>query len=190
MITDIYSRKIVGWEVHDRQSDVLSSSLVKRACLSEGVSGKDIVLHSDNGSPMKGATMLVTLQNLGVIPSFSRPSVSNDNPYSKSLFKTLKYSPIYPSKPFDTIEIAREWVLTFVRWYNSHHHHSGIKFVIPHILCNCQRVKMVRVVKYNFANFIIFFYYNIFRHESPFLKFKNINSIIFPIVDNCIKYGV
>jgi len=131
IITDIYSRKIVAWEVHDRQNDDLSSNLVKRACLSEGVSGKDIVLHSDNGSPMKGATMLVTLQELGVIPSFSRPSVSNDNPYSESLFKTLKYRPIYPSKPFDNIEIAREWVLAFVRWYNEHHHHSGIKFVTP-----------------------------------------------------------
>jgi len=132
MITDIYSRKVVGWEVHAKQSDTLASNLVKRAYLSEGVIGEDIVLHSDNGSPMKGATMLVTLQSLGVIPSFSRPSVSNDNPYSESLFKTLKYTPIYPSKPFDTIEIARGWVLTFVRWYNHYHHHSGIKFVTPH----------------------------------------------------------
>jgi len=132
MITDIYSRKVVGWEVHAKQSDDLASNLVKRACLSEGVSGENIVLHSDNGSPMKGATMLATLQDLGVIPSFSRPSVSNDNPYSESLFKTLKYTPVYPSKPFDTIDIAREWVLRFVHWYNFHHHHSGIKFVTPH----------------------------------------------------------
>jgi len=132
MITDIYSRKVVGWEVHAKQSDDLASNLVKRACLSEGVSGENIVLHSDNGSPMKGATMLATLQYLGVIPSFSRPSVSNDNPYSESLFKTLKYTPVYPSKPFDTIDIAREWVLRFVHWYNFHHHHSGIKFVTPH----------------------------------------------------------
>jgi len=80
--------------------------------LLEGVTGEDIVLHSDNGSPMKGATMFVTLQNLGVIPSFRRPSVSNDNPYSESLFKTLRYSPIYPSMPFDSMDISREWVLT------------------------------------------------------------------------------
>lgn len=131
MVTDIYSRKIVGWEIHANQRDNLAANLIKRTCLSEGVSGEDIVLHSDNGSPMKGATMLATLQNLGVIPSFSRPSVSNDNPYSESLFKTLKYTPIYPSKPFDTMETAREWVLTFVRWYNNHHRHSGIKFVTP-----------------------------------------------------------
>ncbi len=131
MITDIYSRKVVAWEVHENQSDDLASQLMKRAYLSEGVSGKEIVLHSDNGSPMKGATMLSTLQHLGVIPSFSRPSVSNDNPYSEALFKTLKYTPIYPSKPFDTIDVARTWVLKFVRWYNNHHRHSGIKFVTP-----------------------------------------------------------
>ena len=131
MITDIYSRKVVAWEVHDNQSDDLASQLMKRAYLSEGVSGNEIVLHSDNGSPMKGATMLSTLQHLGVIPSFSRPSVSNDNPYSEALFKTLKYTPIYPSKPFDTIDVARTWVLKFVRWYNHHHRHSGIKFVTP-----------------------------------------------------------
>ncbi len=131
LITDIYSRKVVAWEVHDKQNDDLASQLVKRAYLSEGVGGKEIVLHSDNGSPMKGATMLATLQHLGVIPSFSRPSVSNDNPYSEALFKTLKYTPVYPSKPFDTIDMAREWVLKFVRWYNNHHRHSGIKFVTP-----------------------------------------------------------
>ncbi len=84
MITDIYSRKILGWEVHDRQSDELASYLAKRACLAEGISGEDIVLHSDNGFSMKGATMLCTLQQLGVIPSFSRPSVSNDNLYSEA----------------------------------------------------------------------------------------------------------
>ncbi len=131
MITDIYSRKIVAWEVHDRQSDELASELVKRGCLAEGVSGEDIVLHSDNGSPMKGATMLCTLQQLGVIPSFSRPSVSNDNPYSEALFKTLKYVPSYPSGPFESLEASREWVLNFVRWYNNEHRHSGIKFVTP-----------------------------------------------------------
>ena len=131
MITDIYSRKIVGWEVHDRQSDELASELVKRACLAEGISGEDVVLHSDNGSPMKGATMLCTLQQLGVIPSFSRPSVSNDNPYSEALFKTLKYIPSYPSSPFESLDASREWVLNFVRWYNNEHRHSAIKFVTP-----------------------------------------------------------
>jgi putative transposase len=87
------------------------------------------VLHSDNGSPMKWATMLAQLQKLGIIPSFSRPSVSNDNPYSESLFGTLKYTPAYPAKPFKNIDEARSWVLKFVQWYNQEHRHSALKFV-------------------------------------------------------------
>jgi len=80
---------------------------------------------------MKGATMLATLQQLGVTPSFSRPSVSNDNPYSESLFRTLKYRPEYPEKPFVNLPAARAWVLIFVDWYNNKHLHSSIKFVTP-----------------------------------------------------------
>ena len=91
MIMDIFSRKIVGWEIYENQTDELASVVARKAYLSERIGGKDLVLHSDNGSPMKGATMLATLQNLGVAASFSRPSVSNDNPYSEALFRTLKY---------------------------------------------------------------------------------------------------
>jgi len=131
MIMDIYSRKIVGWEIHENQTDELASDLAKRAYISEGIAGKDLVLHSDNGSPMKGATMLATLQKLGVATSFSRPSVSNDNPYSEALFKTLKYKPGYPVKPFESLEASRGWVLKFVRWYNESHKHSNLKFVSP-----------------------------------------------------------
>lgn len=131
MITDIYSRKIVGWEIHENQSDELASELIQKACLSENIFRDELVLHSDNGSPMKGATMLTTLQKLGIMPSFSRPSVSNDNPYSESLFKTLKYSPAYPSGPFESIFASRMWVHGFVKWYNETHKHSGIKFVSP-----------------------------------------------------------
>ena len=90
-----------------------------------------MILHSDNGSPMKGATMLATLQRLGVIPSFSRPSVSNDNPYSEALFRTLKYTSMYPEKPFETLQAAREWMSKFIVWYNDQHLHSGIKFTTP-----------------------------------------------------------
>lgn len=118
MMMDIYSRKIVAWEVHERETAKHASALIRKACLAEGVREKELVLHADNGSPMKGATMLATLQNLGVIPSFSRPSVSDDNPYSESLFRTLKYTPAYPSKPFTSLGAAREWVHTFVHWYN------------------------------------------------------------------------
>jgi transposase InsO family protein len=131
LFLDVFSRKIVGWEVHDCESAEHSSRLLTKICLSEGIQKNQIVVHADNGGPMKGATILVTMQRLGVMPSFSRPSVSNDNPFSESLFKTLKYCPQYPSKPFATIEAARAWVGEFVTWYNTMHLHSAIGFTTP-----------------------------------------------------------
>ena len=131
LIEDIYSRKIVGWEAHEKESAAHASPLIRKTCLAEGVQQDQLVLHSDNGSPMKGATMLATLQKLGVVPSFSRPSVSDDNPFSESLFRTMKYAPSFPAKPFESIEVAREWAHEFVQWYNNEHRHSGIQFVTP-----------------------------------------------------------
>ena len=131
MFMDIYSRKIVGQEVFEVESMEFSSALVERICVCEGIQKKQLILHSDNGGAMKGATMLATLQRLGVVPSFSRPRVSNDSPYSEALFKTLKYCPEYPSKPFASIAEANAWVNKFVFWYNNIHLHSGIKFVTP-----------------------------------------------------------
>ena len=87
--------------------------------------------YSDNGSPMKGATLLETLIMLGVMPSNSRPRVSNDNAYAEAIFKTLKYRPGYPRKGVATIEDARDWVLGFARWYNKEHRHSGLNFLTP-----------------------------------------------------------
>jgi len=131
LVMDIYSRKIVGWQVHEEESSTLASSLMTDICQREGIRHDQVTLHSDNGSPMKGATMLATLQELGVVPSFSRPSVSNDNPYSESLFCTLKYRPEYPEKPFSKLLSARVWVQGFVDWYNFEHLHSAIRFVTP-----------------------------------------------------------
>lgn len=131
LILDVYSRAIMGWEVHAEESAEHASELVRKACLKHGVHQPGLVLHSDNGSPMKGSTMLGTLQRLGVVPSFSRPSVSNDNPYSESVFRTLKYTPAYPSKPFESLDAARQWVQAFVTWYNESHRHSALKFVTP-----------------------------------------------------------
>lgn len=131
LVLDIYSRKIVGWQVHSEELSALAADLMKDICQREGIERDQVTLHSDNGSPMKGATMLATLQELGVVPSFSRPSVSNDNPYSESIFRTLKYRPEYPEKPFSDLASARDWVSGFVRWYNLEHCHSGIKFVTP-----------------------------------------------------------
>lgn len=131
LFMDIYSRKIVGWQVYETESSALASEVMRDICERENIAPKQVVLHSDNGSPMKGATMLATLQALGVMPSFSRPAVSNDNPYSESLFKTLKYRPAYPRRPFENLMTARQWVGAFVHWYNEEHRHSAIHFVTP-----------------------------------------------------------
>jgi transposase InsO family protein len=131
LVLDIYSRKIVGWQVHEEERSALAGDLMIDICQREGIKRHEVTLHSDNGSPMKGATMLATLQQLGIMPSFSRPSVSNDNPYSESLFRTLKYRPNYPGKPFADVQAARAWVQEFVGWYNNEHRHSAIKFVTP-----------------------------------------------------------
>lgn len=131
MFMDIFSRKIVGFKVHQTESMVYSASLINEICKREGINNNQLILHSDNGGAMKGATMLATLQRLGVMPSFSRPRVSDDNPYSESLFKTLKYCPEYPMRPFTSIEEASSWVTQFVSWYNNEHLHSGINFVTP-----------------------------------------------------------
>ena len=132
LIVDIFSRDIVGWEVWPEESADHASELIKRACLAQKrLTTAPLVLHSDNGSPMKGATMLETLYALGITPSNSRPRVSNDNPYSESLFKTLKYRPNYQPKGFEDIETARRWCSGFVNWYRHEHHHSGIRFLTP-----------------------------------------------------------
>jgi len=131
LILDVFSRKIVGWEIYAEESADHAAKTFQKAHMREGIGSSNLILHSDNGSPMKGATMLGMLQKLGVVPSFSRPSVSNDNPYSESLFKTMKYRPDFPESPFDTIDEARKWAFNFTIWYNEKHHHSAIKFVTP-----------------------------------------------------------
>ena len=130
-VVDIWSRKIVGWAVHEEESAANARDMMLAACRREGVDADQLVLHSDNGGPMKGATLLATLQHLGIVTSFSRPRVSNDNPFSEALFRTTKYRPEYPRRPFSSLEEARQWVAWFVGWYNTEHQHSAIRFVTP-----------------------------------------------------------
>jgi putative transposase len=131
LIMDLYSRKIVGWEVHERELAEHASRLVERTRLAERCIDRPLVLHGDNGSPLKAASVQVTLKRLGIVPSYSRPRVSDDNAYVEALFRTCKYVPTYPKKGFADLTSARQWVAAFVRWYNHEHRHSGIRFVTP-----------------------------------------------------------
>ena len=133
---------MVAWDVAEVESAEIAAVLVQRACLKEryhrpnGFGSRQcqqqpLILHADNGNAMRGATLESRLEEMGVLRSFSRPRVSNDNPYSESLFRTVKYRPDYPSRPFASKDEACEWVAAFVDWYNHRHRHSGIKFVTP-----------------------------------------------------------
>ncbi|WP_084804299.1 integrase core domain-containing protein [Halonatronum saccharophilum] len=134
LVIDMFSRLIIAYEVWEIENAQYSQRLIRKATLSQGIAKKDkpLMLHSDNGSPIKAVTFQVTLEKLGIQSSFSRPKVSNDNPYSESLFKTMKYRALYPQKGFKDLTEAREWVLEFVDWYNHTHLHSGIKFITPY----------------------------------------------------------
>ena len=131
LIIDLFSRKVVGWEVWETEEAKYAEQLVQKATLNEKIQGAPLVLHSDNGSPMKAATFQGFLEKMGIQSSYSRPRVSNDNPFSEAIFRTLKYRPEYPSKGFETLEAARIWAAKFVHWYNEIHLHSALKFVTP-----------------------------------------------------------
>jgi len=135
LVIDVWSRKVVAWDVAEREEPAIAADLVSRACIRERISKgrrQPLILHADNGNAMRAATLEARLEELDVLRSFSRPRVSNDNPYSESLFRTAKYRPDYPRRHFANAEEACLWVASFIDWYNRRHRHSGIKFVTPH----------------------------------------------------------
>jgi putative transposase len=133
LILDIYSRKIVGFEVHESDDSDHAVDLLRRTALAEGVHAltEKPVLHGDNGSTLKAMTVLAMINWLGLRASYSRPRVSNDNPFVESLFRTAKYRPEFPQSGFTDLQEARQWASAFVRWYNNGHKHSGIRYVSP-----------------------------------------------------------
>lgn len=133
LILDLYSRKIVGWEVHADDHSDHAVHLVRRTALAEGIAAMGVkpVLHGDNGSTLKATTVLAMLHWLGVKPSYSRPRVSDDNAFVESLFRTAKYRPEFPVTGFADLAGARTWAADFVHWYNHDHRHSGIRYVSP-----------------------------------------------------------
>lgn len=131
LIEDVFSRFPVGWEVHEEETGELAAELVQRSVLAQRCAARPLVLHADNGAPMKSYSLKAKMEALGIVASHSRPRVSNDNPFSEALFRTLKYWPQWPRKGFATIEQARQWVQRFIHWYSHEHRHSGIGFVTP-----------------------------------------------------------
>jgi putative transposase len=131
LIEDIFSRFPVGWEVHEEECGELAAELVQRSVLAQRCAGRPLVLHADNGAPMKSYSLKARMEALGIVASHSRPRVSNDNPFSEALFRTLKYWPKWPRNGFASIEQARQWVKRFIHWYCHEHRHSGIRFVTP-----------------------------------------------------------
>jgi transposase InsO family protein len=133
VILDIFSRKIVGWLIAEREEAELAEMLIAESCAREGIAPQQLTLHADRGAPMTSKSVAELLIDLGVVRSHSRPRVSNDNPYSESQFKTMKYGPSYPER-FASIEEAREWMREFVSWYNTEHRHSGIGLLAPEVV--------------------------------------------------------
>ena len=133
LILDVFSRKIVGFEVHETDHADHAAHLVKRTALAEGIHAMrhKPVLHGDNGSTFKATTVLAMLHWLKIEPSYSRPRVSDDNPFVESLFRTAKYRPEFPAGGFADLQQARQWAADFVHWYNHEHRHSGIRYVTP-----------------------------------------------------------
>ncbi len=131
LVTDIFSRRIVSAKVYDQESDELAAELFCAVQRKEGLAPDQVVLHSDNGAPMKGAILKATLERLGVLTSYSRPRTSDDNPFVESLFGTMKARVSYPKGPFHCLTESQNWVDAFVCWYNNEHRHGGLNWITP-----------------------------------------------------------
>jgi putative transposase len=133
VIIDIFSRHVVGWLVAERETAVLAKRLIDETCERQGIQKGQLIIHSDRGAPMKSNLVAQLLASLGVTKSHSRPYVSDDNPFSESQFKTMKYRPDFPER-FGSLEDALAFCRTFFDWYNREHHHSGIGYLTPEMV--------------------------------------------------------
>ena len=131
VIIDVFSRCVVGWMLAPKESATLAEKLIEETCERHGIAPGQLTIHADRGSSMRSKLVAQLLADLGVTQTHSRPHVSNDNPFSEALFRTLKYRPEFPAAPFESIDAARAWVARFVHWYNEINFHSGIGHVTP-----------------------------------------------------------
>jgi putative transposase len=131
VILDIFSRYVVGWMVALRESATLARQLIAETCIKQSIAEGQLTMHADRGPSMKSKLVAQLLADLGVTKTHSRPYVSNDNPFSESQFRTMKYRPEFPAR-FGSIQDARSFGHPFFEWYNNEHHHSGIGLHTPH----------------------------------------------------------
>jgi transposase InsO family protein len=147
-VFDVGSRKVVAWDVAEREDASIAADLGSRACIREWISKgrkQPLMLHADTGNVMRATTLESRLEVVGVLGSISRPRVSSDNPYLEVLLRTAKYGPDYPRRPFANTEEPCLCVASFVDWYNHRHRHSGIKFVTTHQCHSGQTVEFCRL---------------------------------------------
>lgn len=133
VIIDVFSRYVVGWMVADRESSELAKKLISETIRKQEADPSHLTIHADRGSSMKSKCVVLLLSDLGVTKTHSRPHVSNDNPFSESHFKTMKYRPEFPDR-FGSNQDARAFCVDFFRWYNTQHHHSGIALMTPELV--------------------------------------------------------
>lgn len=143
VILDIFSRYVVGWMIARRESSVLAKRLIEDSCGKQGIVKGQLTIHADRGSSMRSKTVAQLLMDLGVTKTHSRPHVSNDNPFSESHFKTMKYRPEFP-KRFGSIEDARCFCRGFFNWYNKEHYHSGLGLLTPDMVHHGNADRIIR----------------------------------------------
>lgn len=142
VILDIYSRFVVGWLIADRECQKLAHDLIQTTALRQGIQPGQLTLHADNGPSMTSGTVAQLLEHMGVVKSHNRPYTSNDNPFSESQFKTLKYCSAFPSR-FASLAEAEQFCQQFFQWYNHQHYHSGIAYLTPYSVHNGQADKIL-----------------------------------------------
>jgi putative transposase len=130
VVLDVFSRYVVGWMVAEREAANLAEKLIADSCTKQGIEPSQLTLHADRGPSMRSKSVAQLLADLGVTKTHSRPYTANDNPYSESQFKTMKYRPDFPER-FDSVVDARSWGREFFRWYNHDHRHSGLGLMTP-----------------------------------------------------------
>ncbi len=130
VVLDVFSRYVVGWMIAECESAELAEELIVESCRKQGIQRGQLTLHADRGGPMIAQTLAQKLTDLGVIKTHSRPYTPNDNPFSESQFKTMKYRPDYPAR-FDSLEVSLVWGRQFFPWYNNEHRHSSLGLMTP-----------------------------------------------------------